>query len=532
MPGSSPSSPEPATPGPDGVANKWSVFFLVSVGTFMTTLDASIVNIGLPAIARSFDQPVGGAVEWVVIAYLVVIAGTLLTFARLSDLVGRGRIWTIGVGVFTLGSLLCGLAPTLGLLVGARGVQGLGGAMIFAPSLALLVDAFPRSQRGRALGRNAVIVSLGISTGPSLGGLITDHLSWRWIFFVNLPLGVIGYLLARRILPRDRPAGVRGRFDPVGAVAFGVGLALLLLGLTFGPEWGWSSVRFAGTLAVAVLILVAAVAVELRRDDPLVDVRLVGSRVFGSALVSYLFSVIALFAVSFLMPFYFEELRGFSAVKSGLLLTPYSLALAAVAPFSGRLADRFGSRWLAPVGLSLSATGLFLLAQIGTTTAAWDVCWRLLVAGAGQALFIAPNTRTLMNAAPEAHSGAASGMIATARVIGQSLSVAVAGAVFISLGGAAAALQLTATRGDPASDAQVTATEATFLHALHWSLMVCGSLAALGVLAALARGRGVRHEPDEVRHYCSASPALGPLSPLGSRGWQGSHGSEERTPSR
>ena len=188
-----------ADEAPSKPPSKWAVFGLVSVGTFMTTLDASIVNIALPSIAHAFGTPVSGPVEWVVIGYLVVIAATLLSFARLADIAGRERIWIAGLALFTAGSALSGLAPTLVLLVGARGLQGLGAALIFAPALALIVDAFPRSQRGQALGLNALIVSLGVTAGPTLGGLITESLGWRWIFFVNVPLGFIGLVVARRV---------------------------------------------------------------------------------------------------------------------------------------------------------------------------------------------------------------------------------------------------------------------------------------------------------------------------------------------
>src|SRR5919197_538393 len=435
---------------PSTRAGKWSVFALVSVGTFMTTLDSSIVNISLPAIARSFHTPLSGTVEWVVIAYLVVIAASLLTFGRLGDLVGRERVWTMGLVVFTAGSLLCGAAPTLPLLVTARALQGVGGALIFAPAIALVVDAFPRSERGRALGMNTVIVSLGISTGPTLGGLITEHLSWRWIFFVNLPLGVAGVLAVRRVLP-FRPARGHGRFDPPGALAFGVGLAALCLGLSFGREWGWSSPRTLAVLAIAGIGLVAAVVIELRRDDPLLDIRLVASRVLGSALLSFMLSILALFAVAFLLPFYFEQLRGFDPLRSGLLLTPYSLALAMVAPLSGNLADRVGSRLLAPLGLSLACAGLALLAQLGPDASAFDISWRLAISGIGQGLFQSPNPRTIMGAAPADQSGTISGLVATTRVVAQSLSVAIAGAVFTGLGGATAAAALLADRASGAA---------------------------------------------------------------------------------
>ena len=486
---------------------KWAVFALVSVGTFMTTLDSSIVNIGLPSIARSFRTPVGGTVEWVLIAYLVVIAATLLTFGRVADLFGRERVWIAGVGVFTAGSLLCGLAPSLPLLVAARAFQGVGGALIFAPAMALIVEAFPGRQRGQALGWHAVVVSLGISTGPTVGGLITGSLSWRWIFFVNLPLGMAGMAAARRVL-RPRPAARRGRFDPPGAVAFGVGLAALCLGLSFGREWGWTSARVLITVAVAVTALAAAAAVEHRRADPLVDLGMVSSRVLGSALESFLLIMVALSAVSFLLPFYFEQLRGFTPLRSGLLLTPYPLALAAVAPIAGRLADRVGSRWLAPLGLALASAGLMLLATVGPDTSVPDLAWRLAVSGIGQGLFLSPNSRTIMGSVPPAQSGTASGLIATTRVVGQSLSVAVTGAIFAGLGGAAAGAALAAARAGPESAAAVAPLQATFLYAMRVALVVCGLLAAVGILTALVRGRAAGREEVPAEPGRAGRPGL------------------------
>jgi MFS family permease len=295
------------------------------------------------------------------------------------------------------------------------------------------------------------------------------------------------------VLPFRPPRG-HGRFDPPGALAFGVGLAALCLGLSFGREWGWSSPRTLAVLAVAAIGLVAAVLIELRRDDPLLDIRLVASRVLGSALLSFMLSILALFAVAFLLPFYFEQLRGFDPLRSGLLLTPYSLALAMVAPLSGNLADRVGSRLLAPLGLSLACAGLALLAQLGPDASAFDVSWRLAISGIGQGLFQSPNTRTIMGAAPADQSGTVSGLVATTRVVAQSLSVAIAGAVFTGLGGATAGAALLAGRASGA--AQTAAMQAQFLHALHAALVVCGALAALGILTALVRGSEAEAGPD------------------------------------
>jgi EmrB/QacA subfamily drug resistance transporter len=474
-----------ATPG------KWAIFALVSVGTFMTTLDASIVNIALPSIAGAFGTAVSGPIEWVVIGYLVVIAATLLPFSRLADIAGRERVWTIGLAVFITGSALSGLAPDLGLLVAARCLQGLGAAMIFAPALALIVDAFPRSQRGQALGTNALIVSLGVTAGPTLGGLITGSLGWRWIFFVNVPLGIIGLLLARRVFTFPRGARTR-RFDVGGAVAFGLGLAGLSLGLSFGSEWGWASPAIVLTLAVAIASLGAAIFIERRRRDPLVDLSLLFSRRLGLPLLTFLFSILALFAVSFLMPFYLEDLRGLTPLVAGLLLTPYSLGLAVASPISGRLADRGHARWFGPVGLGLVAASLGLLAQIGVTTSTFEIVLLLALSGIGQGLFLAPNTTAVMSAVPADQSGTASSLVATTRVVGQALSVAIAGAVFIGLGGAAAGATLAA--GGASSSTGDATLDATFIAAIHAALLVSGLMAAAGALTSFSKARGLPSE--------------------------------------
>jgi EmrB/QacA subfamily drug resistance transporter len=470
---------------PHGAPSKWALFALVSVGTFMTTLDASIVNIALPSIADAFGTPVSGPVEWVVIGYLVVLAATLLSFSRLADIVARERVWVAGLVVFTTGSALSGLAPTLVLLVAARCLQGLGAAMIFAPALALIVDAFPRSQRGQALGMNALIVSLGVTAGPTLGGLITDSLGWRWIFYVNVPLGFIGLLVARRVFTFVRGGRAR-RFDIPGAVAFGLGLASLSLGLSFGSEWGWTSPALILTLAVAVVSLIAGVFIERRQVNPLLDTGQLVSRRLGLPLLSFLFAILALFAVGFLMPFYFEELRGFTPLEAGLLVTPYSLGLAFAAPISGRVADRGHARWFGTVGLGLAAAAFVLLAQTGVSTPLVYIVLSLALAGIGQGMFLSPNTTIVMSAVPPDQSSIASGLIATTRAVSQALSVAIAGAVFIGFGGAAAGAMLSA--GVPTASA-AAGLDDTFLDALHAGFLVSGLMATAGAITALPRLR-------------------------------------------
>jgi len=451
-------------------------------------LDASIVNISLPSIAGTFKTQLGGTIEWVVIAYLVTIAATLLTFGRLSDMVGRKPVWLAGLAVFTFGSGVCGAASSLPLLIAARAFQGLGGALLFSTSVAIITDSFPAEKRGVALGCNAVVIALGSSAGPTLGGFITDHWSWRWIFYVNLPLGICGILGSQRVL-RNTLNTTPQRFDPIGATLLAASFAPLTLALSFAPEWGWSSWRALLCVGVSLAAMLAVPGMERRMADPIIDLRLFQNRIFTSALLSMTLAMFALFAIGFMLPFYFEELRGFSVAKSGLLLTPLPLSLALVAPMSGSFADRFGSRWLASEGLTVACLGLVLVSQLDAQSSVWDIIWPLVLTGIGQGLFMTPNARALMNAAPASEQGQSSGLLATGRALGQSLSVALAGTIFAGLGGTEAGrILIEAKAGHSIVPEGISDIQARFLTGFHAALLVCAGVAAAGIFAALARG--------------------------------------------
>jgi EmrB/QacA subfamily drug resistance transporter len=467
-------------------AGKWPMFIIVAIGVFMATLDSSIVNISLPVIARDFGVPLSGAVEWVIIAYLVVTASVLLTAGRLADMVGRKVVWTTGLIIFTGGSAICGAAPTLGLLIAARALQGLGGALIMAVSPAMLTSAFPPQERGRVLGLNAVNVALGVSVGPTLGGLLTA-ISWRLIFYVNVPIGIIGVIATLRILT-ERPRRNPGRFDPFGALLLAIGLAGLTAGLSFGQEIGWTSPLILGMLLVGIAALITLPFVEQRVANPIIDLSLFKNRVFLSANLSLVLSFLALFAVSFMLPFYLEELRGMPTEEVGLLLTPLPITIAVIAPFSGMLADRIGTRWLAATGLAIACLGLFFISQLNAQSSILDIIWRLVLTGVGQGLFQSPNNSALMGAAPREQQGVAAGSLATGRVVGQSLSVAFSGAIFVGMGGAAAGLALVM----PHNTASVSALQQTFVHSFHITFIVCACIAAIGIFASLVRGKEVR----------------------------------------
>jgi EmrB/QacA subfamily drug resistance transporter len=472
-------------PGGEETAGKWTVMGIVAVGVFMATLDSSIVNISLPKISAAFRVPLNGAVEWVIIAYLVVIASILLTLGRLTDMVGRKLLWALGLMIFTSSSALCGAAPSLGLLIVFRALQGIGGAMIMSISPAMITRAFPATERGRALGLNALVVAAGTSAGPTLGGIITQAFTWRWIFYINVPIGIIGIIATLRLLTEHMRLRSSGqRFDPVGAALLSAGIVCLMLGLSFGQQLGWYSATTFGLFGAAAVLLVAFVLTERRVAQPIVDLALFRNRLFAAAIFSSFLSFLALFAVTFLLPFYLEQLRLFPTDEAGLLLTPVPLTISVVAPLSGFLSDRFGSQVLSSLGLAIGSLGLWFLSNLTPQAPILAIIWPLVITGLGQGLFQSPNNSAIMGSVPRHRLGIASGFLATVRVVGQGLSVAVAGAIFASLGGAAAGAALS-QRGA----ASIAPLQNTFTHAFHMALFTCMVIASAGVITSLVRGR-------------------------------------------
>jgi EmrB/QacA subfamily drug resistance transporter len=463
---------------------KWPVFCVVAIGVLMATLDSSIVNISLPTMARSFGRPVSGPVQWVIIAYLLVIVALLLTGGRLGDMIGRKPIWQIGLGVFTLGSALCGFAPGIGTLIGFRALQGVGAALLMALAPALLTSAFPPEERGRALGMNALTVAVGVSAGPPLGGIITERLSWRWIFFINVPLGIFGILLAAWMLPRPA-ARASTRFDVGGAALLALALGSFTGALSFAHDLGYASPIIVGACVVCAVSLRWLVAHEARSSAPILDLELFRSATFRAALATLVLSFLALFGVAFLTPFYLEELRHLSTEESGLMMLAYPSMIAIFAPFTGALSDRIGTRLLAPLGMGMAALALGLLGGVGAETPLGWVVVFLGMGGLAQALFQPANNSALLGAAPRERQGLAGGLLATGRVLGQSLGIALSGAVFAGFGGAEAGRALM----DGSSGRAATELVASFLRGYRASMWVASGLALSGAFVAWRGGR-------------------------------------------
>ncbi|WP_022664784.1 MFS transporter [Desulfospira joergensenii] len=411
---------------------KWQVFGLVGVSIFMSTLDSSIVNVALPYIMDDLSSDVQ-TIQWVVIIYLLTVSSLLLTFGRLSDIRGRQSVYIAGFMVFTLGSLLCGIAPGPGLLILARAVQGMGASMLMACSPALIVDVFEKEERGRALGMVGAVVAAGLTTGPVAGGLILEYFSWRVIFFLNLPIGIFAVLAGWRILNRiSRAKGNQEPLDKVGSLMMICMLGFLITGLARSSDWGFFSFKVGLCMLGALAGFAGFVLNERQSSFPLFDLGLLKIRLFALPLASAAILFASLFVLIFMMPFYLAYPCGFSASRTGMVMIVPFLFLLVVSPVSGAMFNRAGSRLLCTAGMGLLGLSLFFLGFLDPGSGVIPVLWRMALAGIGTALFISPNNTAIMGAVPADRRGTASGAVATARNLGMVFGVAMAGALFSS----------------------------------------------------------------------------------------------------
>lgn len=404
----------------------WLVLGTVCLGTFMGAMDSSIVNVTLPLLSSVFTVTIP-TVGWVVIAYQLASTSTLGTFGRLTDLFGRRFIYLAGFVVFVLGSMLCGLANSALTLILFRVLQGIGSGMLVANSMALVTAVFPSHQRGTAIGFLETSVSAAFTIAPTIGGILQSWLGWRAVFYVNVPIGLVGVMLAYFVIS-DPPRDSRHRsLDLPGALFLSVALTSLLLALTRGLTDTPSAETFRWLFVPAVLSGVLFVVTEYRTPDPTIDLALFRNRVFAGANAAKVFSYTAMSSVTFLMPFYLEKALGYSPMLTGLGMTALPIALATGSMVGGPLSDRVGSHTLAPAGLMTAAVGALVLTQVSPTQGYVPVMVAMLLIGLGMGLFIVPNDSAIMGAAPRDKLGVASGILATTRNLGLSSGIAFAG---------------------------------------------------------------------------------------------------------
>lgn len=460
-------------------SRKWYIMSAVSMGIFLSTIDSSIVNVALPTLVREYRTNFQ-TVQWVVLAYLLTLATLLLSTGRLADMIGKKSIYTAGFVIFTLGSLLCGFAPNVYLLILFRIFQAIGATMILALGMAIVTEAFPPNERGMALGITGTMVSIGIILGPTLGGLIIDALSWNWIFFVNLPVGIVGTIMVIRFVPSLRPKSVQ-RFDLPGAFTLFCCLLALSQALTLGQSYGFTNYRILLLFLASLLSLLLFLYIENHASQPMIDLDLFRNLMFSISLLTGLLTFFAMSGTLILMPFYLENVLGYTTRQVGLLMAAVPVSMGIIAPLAGYLSDRFGSRIITVIGLGVLLLGYVGLSTLNALTGTLGYLIRFVPIGIGMGVFQSPNNSAIMGVAPRDRLGVVSGMLAVNRTLGQTTGIAVLGAVWASFVFLNSGGQIVSNATEASVSVQVTALQNTFLIVV---LIILFAL-ALGIYALI-----------------------------------------------
>jgi len=408
--------------------NRWIVLANVSLGTFMSTLDSSIANVALPTMSAELNSPVH-LIQWVLTAYLLTICATLPIMGKISDLLGRTRVYQFGFLLFAFGSALCGLSHSLGMLIGSRVVQALGAACLMSNSQAIVAETFAKGDRGRALGIIGTVVSLGSLTGPGIGGILVHHYGWPTIFWINVPIGIVAFIAGLFILPKDSEAK-REPFDFAGSGLFIVGMTAFLYTLSNAQDWGWASTATAlgGIGSIAVLVLFYYW--ERKTRYPMLDFGLYRIPAFAVGNLTALLVFAANFFTTVMMPFYMQDVLSMSVESAGYMMMVYPIAMAVVAPLSGFLSDRMGSKLLTTAGLVVTLAGFLCLTTLTAGSPLPLLAFYLALFGLGSGLFQSPNNASIMGAVPPPKLGTAGGLNALARNVGMVLGTSVSVSIY------------------------------------------------------------------------------------------------------
>jgi EmrB/QacA subfamily drug resistance transporter len=467
---------------------KWWTLGAMCFALFMVMLDNTVVNVALPSIQREIGAQLS-ALEWVINGYTLTFAVLIATGGRLGDIFGRRRMFLSGVIVFAVTSATAGFAQDPAMLIGSRAIQGIGAALMMPATLSIITHAFPAAERGKAIGTWAGVSALALSIGPVIGGFLTEYVSWRAIFFINLPVAVAAVIATVFAVTESRDETVDRRVDYPGVITLTAALTAIVLALIEGNSWGWSSPQIVGLLAGGVIGLAAFVAIELRVAAPIVEFALFRTRQFiGANLVAFIITF-AMMGTFFFMALYMQDILGYSALEAGVRFLPTTLVIAVVAPISGRLADRLGPATPMSAGLAILAVSMFMFAGISTSTTYSGLLIPFILMGFGIALVMSPMSTAAMNAVSVQKSGVASGILQMSRMVGASVGVAATGAIFqAQLGGGF----------DPASLATAPAqARAVFVDALSSAMLLAAFVVVAGLVVSLTLVRGSRTRRED-----------------------------------
>jgi EmrB/QacA subfamily drug resistance transporter len=413
------------------IEQKWLVMISVAMGVFLGTIDGSIVNVALPTLVTQLDTNFQ-IIQWVVLAYMLTQAVLLIIMGRLADIQGKKRIYQTGMLIFTISSALCGISPSVEFLIFSRIIQAIGASMTAGLGMAIVTENFPDEERGKALGIMGTIVTIGIVFGPAIGGLILSSFAWRWIFYVNVPIGIFGFFMVRANVPhKSNPS--EQKFDFLGAVLLLVTLLSLLIGLTLGQTNGFINFPVLALFAVSLMGLIAFLITEKKVESPMIDLSLFSNKLFTINLVSGTLVFLGLSSIAILMPFYLENILGFNTRTVGLLMASNFILLGIFAPIAGNLSDRFRPRAITVIGLSILTLSFIFMSTISATTNIFNYLLRVMPIGIGLGIFQSPNNSAILGSVPKDKLGVTSSMLSLSRVLGNTIGISLSATLWTTL---------------------------------------------------------------------------------------------------
>ena len=412
------------------IKKEWAILLTVLPMTFMTTLDSSIVNVALPTMARELNTTMAG-IEWVVTSYLIVICATILLFGKLGDILGKTRIFKFGIGVFTIGSLLCGLSNTLFMLILSRIVQAIGAGAAMATNQGIITETFPPNERGRALGMTGTAVALGTMVGPTLGGLIVSIAPWEYIFLINIPIGILVYIGVIKILPFKKKAS-DFTIDVKGSILFMISITLLFTSINFGQSLGYTNMFIVISFIISLILFAIFIRVEKNSDNPMLDIKIFKNRLFSLSIFCGFTSFISIGAVNIILPFYYQDVLSLSPSSAGLMMTVSPIILAVVAPLSGYLSDKMGSEKISALGLSILSIGIISLVLFNVNTPLIVVGILVGLLSLGSGIFQSPNNSLIMSTVEKNELGIAGSINGLVRNLGTTTGIALSTSILYS----------------------------------------------------------------------------------------------------
>ena len=475
---------------------KWWAFIAIAVGTFTSVMTHGSAIVALPTIAEHFNTDLP-TVQWVVIGETLTISALLLPMGRLSDIIGRKQVYISGLLLFTVGGAFAGSSNDITTLIMCKIIQGFGAAMSQGTAMAMVTSIFPSSERGKALGAQMSVVGSGGVAGPVIGGLLVNALGWRWVFFINVPMGLLAFIAALVILDKKQfiQDGLQTKFDWLGAALSTATLIVFLLAITNGYRIGWTSLPIIVSIAIFVTLFISFVWWELRIDAPMLDLRLFQSKLFSLGVLSGFISFFGISSVRFLIPFYLQVVLGYNPGQVGLILAPNALSMIIIGPISGRLSDRYGWRTFNVIGMTLSAIGILLLSQVTENSSLIFVMTAIILQSSGTGLFNSPNNSSIFSASDRRRHGVVSAFLSLTRNSANITSIGVATAIVTAT---------MASMGYPATLGAISGVGDTgllnaFTTGLRKAYLTLGSLLIAGIVISYIKGDRVK-EPTHQQH--------------------------------